>query len=228
MVKRASRFIRAPTSSPCASSCAGSRFLLLSKQLTVKGSWLTATSRFPPRKGRRGSSRAALLSVGPFRTRPSCVVHHWRSSLQPRGSPMQMISRQVRPLSGQRVLGVFVMLGAGELSGVIERACLINDFIGVGLGLTAVDPAHVLTLHDVPRVAEAPMVGIGAGTGLGEVLCRSACSLSCVSSFQVYLTCAGTEGVYSAWPSEGGMSEFNAHSKQVPARASPVCSVTSS
>jgi glucokinase len=98
---------------------------------------------------------------------------------------------------------------------VIERACLINDFIGVGLGLTAVDPSHVLPLHDVPRVAGAPMVGIGAGTGLGEVRCTSACFCPESSQFQVYLTCAGTERVYSAWPSEGGMSEFNAHTQQV-------------
>jgi glucokinase len=62
-----------------------------------------------------------------------------------------------------------ICLRAGVLSGVIERACLINDFIGVGLGLTAVDPSHVVTLHDAPRSARAPMVGIGAGTGLGEV-----------------------------------------------------------
>ena len=60
---------------------------------------------------------------------------------------------------------------AGDLAGVIQKSKLINDFIGVGLGLTALDPADVVELHAAQKVPQGPMVGIGAGTGLGEV-CR--------------------------------------------------------
>ncbi len=64
---------------------------------------------------------------------------------------------------------LYLLTMKGDLEGVILKACLINDFIGVGLGLTAVDPSDVVTVHDVERNPRGPMVGIGAGTGLGEV-----------------------------------------------------------
>jgi glucokinase len=55
------------------------------------------------------------------------------------------------------------------MKGVILKAKLINDFIGVGLGLTAVDKNDIELLHDASVVARAPIACVGAGTGLGEV-----------------------------------------------------------
>lgn len=90
---------------------------------------------------------------------------------------------------------------------MITRAVLINDFIGVGLGLTALDRAqHLEVLHNggvaarlahcaVPRNDTGPMVCVGAGTGLGEV----------------YVT---NHGEHLAFGSEGGMTEFVAHDEE--------------
>eukprot|EP00038_Savillea_parva_P013092 m.208900 g.208900 ORF g.208900 m.208900 type:complete len:353 (+) comp24299_c0_seq1:404-1462(+) len=87
---------------------------------------------------------------------------------------------------------------SGALEGRVLKAVLINDFIGVGLGLTALGPDDVVTLHDVPKVEGAPMACVGAGTGLGEV----------------FLTWEASRKQYKAWSSEGGMTPFNAHSEE--------------
>eukprot|EP00240_Pyramimonas_obovata_P002321 CAMPEP_0118929704 /NCGR_PEP_ID=MMETSP1169-20130426/6631_1 /TAXON_ID=36882 /ORGANISM="Pyramimonas obovata, Strain CCMP722" /LENGTH=449 /DNA_ID=CAMNT_0006871951 /DNA_START=93 /DNA_END=1439 /DNA_ORIENTATION=- len=74
---------------------------------------------------------------------------------------------------------------------------LINDFVAAGYGLLTLDEdTETITLQDVPerptRTGE-PIACIGAGTGLGEVF-LTACS----------------NGVYEAWPTEGGHAEFAA------------------
>lgn len=87
----------------------------------------------------------------------------------------------------------------GSLKGVILRAVLINDFIGVGLGLTVLDRSKEMeTLHDAPRNPEGPIACIGAGTGLGAV----------------YLTYNPAHKHHVAWASEGGMTEFCARSEE--------------
>ncbi len=52
---------------------------------------------------------------------------------------------------------------------MIKHARLINDFIGVGLGLTVLDSKDIVVLHNAPKVPRAPIACVGAGTGLGEV-----------------------------------------------------------
>ena len=56
---------------------------------------------------------------------------------------------------------------------MVGRARLVNDFIGVGLGITALDAADVVCLHAAPATRHAPIAAIGAGTGLGEVMRRA-------------------------------------------------------
>lgn len=89
------------------------------------------------------------------------------------------------------------LLTSGDLQGIILKAKLVNDFIGVGLGLTVLDPGDIEVIHEAPRVAHAPIACVGAGTGLGEV----------------YLTWNDSTQQYFAWPSEGGMTEFNAQNE---------------
>lgn len=83
------------------------------------------------------------------------------------------------------------------LGDLVGRVVLLNDFVAVGLGLTALGPDDYVTLHDAPKKPRQPIACVGAGTGLGEVL----------------LTW-DSAGYYSAWPSEGGMADFNAHSEE--------------
>lgn len=49
-------------------------------------------------------------------------------------------------------------LTTGALRGVIEQACLVNDFVAVGLGITAVDPNDVTILRAIPPTPRAPLV----------------------------------------------------------------------
>jgi len=52
----------------------------------------------------------------------------------------------------------------------IPDLLIINDFVGVGYGILALDhEKDIVVLNDAPRVPEAPKACIGAGTGLGEV-----------------------------------------------------------
>ena len=72
-------------------------------------------------------------------------------------------------LTGVHVRREACVTVTGVLAGVVARARLINDFIGVGLGITAVDAADVVCVHAATAVPHAPIAAIGAGTGLGEV-----------------------------------------------------------
>jgi glucokinase len=83
-------------------------------------------------------------------------------------------------------------LDAMEMSRVlrIPQVKLINDFVGVGFGLLALERNDVVAINDTPAIAEAPKCCIGAGTGLGEA----------------FLTWNGTE--YDVWASEGGHADF--------------------
>lgn len=46
----------------------------------------------------------------------------------------------------------------------------INDFAAVGYGILALQPDDVVVLQDRPKVSQAPIAVLGAGTGLGEAL----------------------------------------------------------
>mmetsp|Transcript_33723 Transcript_33723/g.71943 ORF Transcript_33723/g.71943 Transcript_33723/m.71943 type:complete len:531 (-) Transcript_33723:182-1774(-) len=75
----------------------------------------------------------------------------------------------------------------------IKKVRLINDFVANGYGLLTLDTAkECVTLQDVPAVAGAPIVCVGAGTGLGE----------CFS------TATAPGEPYETYPSEGGHAEF--------------------
>jgi glucokinase len=73
----------------------------------------------------------------------------------------------------------------------IGRIEIINDFLAQGYGVLTLADNEVDTLHDAPVRFGAPIVCIGAGTGLGTT----------------FLTC-GPRGHYKAFPSEGGHSDF--------------------
>lgn len=45
---------------------------------------------------------------------------------------------------------------------------VLNDFEAVGYGVPALDPEHILVLHDVPAEPKGPKAVLGPGTGLGE------------------------------------------------------------
>lgn len=72
----------------------------------------------------------------------------------------------------------------------IKRVVIINDFVGIGYGLLALNRSDVIPINDVPVTADAPKACLGAGTGLGET----------------YLTYNGRE--YDVWASEGGHADF--------------------
>ena len=78
---------------------------------------------------------------------------------------------------------------AGQLG--IGRVEVINDFVAQGFGVLTLGDDEVETLHDAPPVPDAPIVVLGAGTGLGEA----------------YLT-MGPQGQYVCYPSEGGHKEW--------------------
>mmetsp|Transcript_21229 Transcript_21229/g.55393 ORF Transcript_21229/g.55393 Transcript_21229/m.55393 type:complete len:344 (+) Transcript_21229:105-1136(+) len=84
-------------------------------------------------------------------------------------------------------------LMAGPLKGRVRKAVLINDFVAVGFGLTALPPKDAEMLHPAAVKPRAPIACIGAGTGLGEV----------------FLTWEASKGRYTAWPSEGGMTPYS-------------------
>jgi glucokinase len=69
---------------------------------------------------------------------------------------------------------------------------LINDFVAVGYGLTALGEDDLEVMHEAPRRDGAPIACLGAGTGLGEV----------------FLTHNGK--YYDAWPTEGGHTDYPA------------------
>jgi len=74
----------------------------------------------------------------------------------------------------------------------IERVQLVNDFLANGYGLLTLDhDTDCLCIQPAEATPGAPIVCIGAGTGLGEC----------------FLT-VGPDGEYTCYPSEGGHSEF--------------------
>ena len=77
---------------------------------------------------------------------------------------------------------------AGQLG--IGRVEVINDFVAQGFGALTLDDSEVTCLHEATPVRDAPIVVLGAGTGLGEA----------------YLT-MGPSGQYVCYPSEGGHKE---------------------
>lgn len=76
----------------------------------------------------------------------------------------------------------------------ITNVKLINDFVANGFGLLSLKEEDFVVLQEGtprPDAAHLPMALIGAGTGLGEC----------------FLT-AGSDGQYTAYPTEGGHAEF--------------------
>ncbi|GMH76566.1 hypothetical protein TrST_g10083 [Triparma strigata] len=77
--------------------------------------------------------------------------------------------------------------------GGIEKAILVNDFVGAGYGVLTVEREECRVLNDVERIEGAPIACVGAGTGLGEC----------------YLTAGGGDPEkYECYASEGGHAEF--------------------
>ena len=72
----------------------------------------------------------------------------------------------------------------------IPHIRLINDFVATGYGLLTLKSEETVTLQDAPDKVGAPIACVGAGLGLGECFLTS------------------KDGVYDAWPSEGGHAEF--------------------
>lgn len=72
----------------------------------------------------------------------------------------------------------------------VGMVVLINDFGGNALGVTQLTKENCIVFNDVPATPGAPIGIIGAGTGLGEA----------------FLTWG--DGVYKAWSSEGGHTDF--------------------
>ena len=73
----------------------------------------------------------------------------------------------------------------------IESVQLINDFVANGYGLLALKEDDCEVLQEGRSDSQLPIALVGAGTGLGE------CFLA-----------PGENGVYTAYPSEGGHVEF--------------------
>lgn len=72
----------------------------------------------------------------------------------------------------------------------LGRVGLINDFVAVGHGLSALREHDLVTLRPGHALPGAPRVALGAGTGLGVVQCMA------------------VDGVYHPLPSEGGHMAF--------------------
>jgi glucokinase len=77
---------------------------------------------------------------------------------------------------------------AGRLP--IGHVSLINDFYAVALGVPHLAPEDLQSLHQAPRVPNAPIAILGAGTGLGQALVTS------------------HGGSHHVIPSEGGHADF--------------------
>ena len=74
---------------------------------------------------------------------------------------------------------------------------IVNDFVGQGYGVLTLKEGETRVLHDAERVPGAPIVCVGAGTGLGEC----------------YLTSGSEGGSYTCFPSEGGEQSTGAWEK---------------
>lgn len=75
----------------------------------------------------------------------------------------------------------------------IRHVKLMNDFVANGYGLLTLNEAvDCRVLQAAPKVEGAPIACVGAGTGLGEC----------------FLTSSGGDDAYSAYPTEGGHTEF--------------------
>ncbi len=72
------------------------------------------------------------------------------------------------------------------------RVRIINDFVAQGLGCLSLRRSELLKLGGGEPEPNAPKAMLGAGTGLG----------------QCFLT-ADSRGFYTAWPSEGGHTEWS-------------------
>lgn len=70
------------------------------------------------------------------------------------------------------------------------RVGLVNDFVAVGHGLSALLEGDLVTLRPGQALPGAPRIALGAGTGLGVVQCMA------------------VDGVYHPLPSEGGHMAF--------------------
>jgi glucokinase len=87
----------------------------------------------------------------------------------------------------------------GPLQNRVKKAKLVNDFVAVGLGVTAMPESQIITLH-AARLGEEPhatKAAVGAGTGLGAV----------------FMTRDPTHGHYLSHASEGGTAEFSAQTE---------------
>lgn len=72
----------------------------------------------------------------------------------------------------------------------LDRVELLNDFVAVGHGLSALEEGDLVRLQSGQPLDGAPRVALGAGTGLGVV------------------QCVATDGAYVPVPSEGGHMAF--------------------
>ncbi|MDX2254738.1 MAG: glucokinase [Pseudanabaenaceae cyanobacterium bins.39] len=72
----------------------------------------------------------------------------------------------------------------------IAKVTLINDFVAVGYGVLGLPESDLFTLQQGQRQEQAPIMVIGAGTGLGEA----------------YLTWQGDR--YGVYATEGGHTDF--------------------
>lgn len=75
----------------------------------------------------------------------------------------------------------------------LARVRLINDFQAIGYGIAALSGDDIVTLQTGKRLAQAPCITLGAGTGLGQ---------------GVLIWRGGADGYYDAVPTEGGHAGF--------------------
>jgi glucokinase len=78
----------------------------------------------------------------------------------------------------------------------IAKIRLINDFAAVGYGILTLQPEDLVVLQDRPKVSEATVAVLGAGTGLGEAL-----------------LVWQKEGGYEVLATEGGHTDFAARTE---------------
>lgn len=92
------------------------------------------------------------------------------------------------------------ILSSSKISGRVRKAKLLNDFVAVGLGITGIDAASVITVHEATLGCDShgTMAAVGAGTGLGAV----------------FMTYDSHRDAHVAHPSEGGMAEFAAQTER--------------
>jgi len=91
----------------------------------------------------------------------------------------------------------------------IPDVLIINDFVGIGYGLLALERKDILAINDVPMSEDAPKACLGAGTGLGEVYLTAGHMLrSSRDDLEDDGSAGREEAEYNVWASEGGHADF--------------------